>query len=257
MRWTRARRAIADYDRPMQWTDEGLVVGVRPHGESSVILEILTERHGRHLGMVRGGRSRRMRPVLQLGNRVAATWRARLDEHLGHFSVELLESRAGTLMQAASGLYGITYLSTLARLLPERDPHPLTAEAADHLAQHIADLQIGPAMLARFEIHLLAELGYGLDLSACAATGRQEDLVYVSPRSGRAVSREAGEPWAEKLLALPGFLIEDVLKELPTVGEMVQAFTLAGFFLLRDLFEPRSMTIPEMRAAYIGLLPAR
>jgi len=239
----------------MQWTDEGLVIGVRPHGESSVILELLTDGHGRHLGIVRGGRSRRLRPALQLGNRLAATWRARLDEHLGNYSVELLAARAGTLMQGAAGLYGITYLSVLARLLPERDPHPATAMAADFVAEHISDPEIGPALLARFELHLLAELGYGLDLSACAATGVQENLVYVSPKSGRAVSRAAGEPWADRLFALPAFLVEEQ-EAPPSPSEVAAAYRLAGFFLMRDVFEPRGMAVPESRSAYLSLLGA-
>jgi DNA repair protein RecO (recombination protein O) len=237
----------------MQWTDEGLVVGVRPHGESSIILELLTEQHGRHLGIVRGGRSRRLRPALQLGNRLAATWRARLDDHLGNFTVELLSARAGTLMEGAAGLYGITYLSALARLLPERDPHPVTADAADIVAQHIGDPLLGPIMLARFELHLLAELGFGLDLSECAATGTREDLVYVSPKSGRAVSRAAGAPWADRMLALPAFLLDDDAAE-PDAGDLRAAYRLAGFFLDRDVFEPRGLHIPEARAAYLALL---
>lgn len=238
----------------MQWTDEGLVIAVRPHGESSVILELLTDRHGRHLGIVRGGRSRRLRPALQLGNRLAATWRARLDEHLGNFSVELVAARAGTLMQGAAGLYGITYLSVLARLLPERDPHPATALAADFVAEHIADTEAGPALLARFEMHLLAELGYGLDLSACAATGTRDDLAFVSPKSGRAVSRSAGEPWADRLFALPAFLIEEEEGPPPSPADVAAAYRLAGFFLMRDVFEPRGMAVPEARAAYLALL---
>src|SRR5437588_2766039 len=108
----------------MQWTDEGIVLGVRRHGEASAILELMTREHGRHLGLVRGGAGSRMRPVLQPGNRVSATWRARLDEHLGHYAVEGLDLISAGFLTAPHALYGVTHLAALCRLLPERDPHP-------------------------------------------------------------------------------------------------------------------------------------
>lgn len=239
----------------MHWIDEGIVIGVRMHGETSIIAELLTDAHGRHLGIVRGGRSRRMRPVLQLGNRVRAAWSARLEEHLGNFSVEPLACRAGALITAPAGLYGITYLSALARLLPERDPHAEVAAAAEVVAEHLANGDIGPALLARFELLLLAELGFGLDLVACAATGTREELIWVSPRSGRAVSREAGRPWADRLLSLPAFLLRVDEDAAPSEAEVDAAFRLTGFFLARDVFDPRGLLLPDERRAY--LLAAR
>lgn len=236
----------------MHWIDEGLVVGVRGHGETSVIAEVLTDAHGRHLGIVRGGRSRRMRPVLQLGNRVRAAWSARLEEHLGNYTLEPLASRAGALMATPAGLYGITYLAALARLLPERDPHADVAAAADLVAEHLVDAEVGPALLARFELLLLAELGFGLDLLACAATGRRDDLVYVSPRSGRAVSREAGRPWAERMLPLPAFLLRIEEDMAPSDADIAAAFRLTGFFLARDVLEPRGLLLPDERRAYLA-----
>jgi DNA repair protein RecO (recombination protein O) len=236
----------------MHWIDEGLVIGVRMHGEASVIVELLTDAHGRHLGIVRGGRSRRMRPVLQLGNRVRAAWSARLEEHLGNFAVEPIASRAGALMSVPAGLYGISYLAALARLLPERDPHAEIAAAAEVVAQHLADGDIGPALLARFELRLLAELGFGLDLLACAATGRREELIWVSPRSGRAVSREAGLPWADRLLPLPPFLLAVDEDAPPSEAEVDAAFRLTGFFLARDVMEPRGLMLPDERRAYLA-----
>jgi DNA repair protein RecO (recombination protein O) len=234
----------------MHWIDEGLVIGVRSHGESSAILELLTDAHGRHLGIVRGGRSRRMRPVLQLGNRVRAAWRARLDEHLGNYAVEPLSGRAGRLMEGPAGLYGISYLAALARLLPERDPHPEIAQAAEIVAEHLADSAIGPILLARFELRLLADLGFGLDLDTCAATGCRENLIYVSPKSGRAVSRDAGQPWADRLLPLPAFLLASL--GAPGGEEIAAAFRLTGFFLRRDVLEPRGLAMPDERNAYLA-----
>jgi DNA repair protein RecO (recombination protein O) len=236
----------------MHWIDEALVVGLRAHGETSIIAELLTDAHGRHLGIVRGGRSRRMRPMLQLGNRVRAAWSARLEEHLGNYTLEPLVSRASALMAAPSGLYGITYLAALARMLPERDPHAEVAAAAEVVAQHLADGGVGPALLARFELLLLAELGFGLDLLECAATGGREELVYVSPRSGRAVSRAAGLPWADRLLPLPRFLLAVDGDRAPSEAEVDAAFRLTGFFLARDVFEPRGHPLPDERGAYLA-----
>jgi DNA repair protein RecO (recombination protein O) len=178
----------------MQWSEEGLVLGARKHGESSVILELMTREHGRHLGLVHGGRSRRLQPVLQAGNSVHAVWRARLDEHLGSFTVEGGEMRSARLMRAPMALYGMAALAALLRLLPERDPHPALHDAALALVEHLDDTRIAPARFVGFEITLLAEIGFGLDLAECASTGARENLVYVSPKSGRAVSAAAGEP---------------------------------------------------------------
>ena len=189
----------------MQWTDEGIVLGVKRHGEASAILELMTREHGRHLGLVRGGFGSRLKPILQAGNGVSATWRARLDEHLGNYTVEGLQLRAANYFSAAHALYGVTHLAALMRLLPERDSHAGLYEALDGILNHLDDAVLAAPMVVRFELRLLSELGFGLDLERCVATGVAADLVYVSPKSGRAVSRAAGEPWADKMLRLPGF----------------------------------------------------
>ena len=235
----------------MEWTDIGIVLGARRHGEANAILELMTREHGRHLGLVRGGAGTRLRPVLQPGNSVMATWRARLEEHLGYFTVEGVDLRAAAFLPAAHALYGVTHLAALTRLLPERDPHESVYEALDALLDRLGDAVTVAAPVARFELQLLAELGFGLDLSSCAATGALGDLVYVSPKSGRAVSREAGEPWRERLLALPAFLAADDAAT-PSPEDLAAAFALTGFFLGRHLYEPRGEKLPEARAQFIA-----
>src|ERR1051325_4466202 len=190
----------------MNWDDDGIVLGVRRHGEANAIAEVMTRAHGRHLGLVRGGAGTRMRPVLQSGNVVRVEWRARLDEHLGHYAVEGLRRRAGGLMMAAHAAYGVTHLAALCRLLPERDPHELVHDTLAEILDHLGDRMLGAALIARFELQMLAEFGFGLDLDQCAATGVTADLIYVSPKSGRAVSRTAGEQWQDRMLRLPLFL---------------------------------------------------
>src|SRR3954470_1594235 len=192
----------------MEWIDDGIVLGVRRHGESSAIIELLTRGHGRHLGLVRGGASKRMRPLLQPGNSVTAVWRARLDEHLGYYQVEGTRMRAAALLASSHAVYGVTHLAALARLLPERDPHQEIYEMLDRTLDDFDDVGQSAVHLIKFELAMLAELGFGLDLANCAATGATLDLVYVSPKSGGAVSRQAGEPWRDKLLRLPPFLRE-------------------------------------------------
>ena len=235
----------------MEWTDIGIVLGARRHGEANAILELMTREHGRHLGLVRGGAGTRLRPVLQPGNSVMATWRARLEEHLGYYTVEGVDLRAASFLSVAHALYGVTHLAALARLLPERDPHESVYETLDGLLDQLGDAATVAVLAARFELQLLAELGFGLDLSSCAATGALGDLVYVSPKSGRAVSREAGELWRERLLALPAFLSEEDAAT-PSPEDLAAAFTLTGFFLGRHLYEPRGERLPEARAQFIA-----
>src|SRR6201987_2381646 len=190
----------------MEWTDEGIVLGVRRHGEASAIVELLTREHGRHLGLVRGAASERMRPWLQPGNSVRAVWRGRVDEHLGTYAIEGTRLRAASLFASSHAVYGVTHLASLARLLPERDPHEDIYEMLERTLDDFDDAGEAAVHLVRFELAMLTELGFGLDLSNCAATGETEDLVYVSPKSGTAVSRTAGEPWRDRLLRLPPFL---------------------------------------------------
>jgi DNA repair protein RecO (recombination protein O) len=230
----------------MEWKDEGIVLAVRRHGESSAIVEILTATHGRSLGLVRGGRSRRMRPVLQPGNIVLATWRARLEEHLGNFAVEPLELKAGLLIGEAMRLAALTTLTAEAQLLPEREPHPRLYEALRVVLDTLEDEATWPALLVRWELGLLDELGFGLDLARCAATGTSEDLIYVSPKTGRAVSRDAGLAYRDRLLALPAFLKGSQAGR-PGRMDIVDGLKLTGFFLERHVFGPRGVTAPESR----------
>ena len=192
----------------MEWTDEGIVLGVRRHGESSAIVELLTRGHGRHLGLVRGGAGKRMRPMLQPGNSVTAVWRARLDEHLGYYVIEGTRLRAATVLASSHATYGVTHLASLARLLPERDPHEDIYEMLERTLDDFDDIGEAAIHLIKFELAMLTELGFGLDLENCAATGETSDLIYVSPKSGGAVSRRAGDPWRDRLLRLPAFLRE-------------------------------------------------
>src|SRR5256714_2869223 len=187
----------------MEWTDEGIVLGVRRHGESSAIVELLTRAHGRHLGLVRGGASSRMRPLLQPGNTVRAVWRARLDEHLGYYQVEGIRLRAATVLASSHAVYGVTHLASLALLLPERDPHEDIYEMLDRTLADFDEVGQAAAHLITFELAMLAELGFGLDLETRAATGETTELVYVSPKSGGAVSRRAGAPLPDRPLRLP------------------------------------------------------
>jgi DNA repair protein RecO (recombination protein O) len=234
----------------MEWTDQGIVLGVRRHGEAHALVELMTAAHGRHLGLVRGGASHKLRPVLQPGNGVRATWRARLDEHLGSYAIEGTDLRAERLMSSASASYGIQTLAVLLRLLPERDPHEGIYRALLTIADHLDEPGIASALIVRFELALLAELGFGLDLSSCAA-GEDSELAYVSPKSGRAVSEKAGAPWKERLLPLPAFLRGEPRH---SAAEIAAGFNLTGYFLARRVFEPRGLAMPEARAALIAAL---
>jgi DNA repair protein RecO (recombination protein O) len=236
----------------MEWIDEGIVLGAKRHGETSIILELMTRTHGRHLGLVRGGSGPRMRGILQAGNGVRATWRARLDEHLGNYLVEAANLRAAGFMDRAHALHGVTHLAAMCRLLAEREPHVAIYDALEAILDRLDDPRAVAPLIARFELDFLAELGFGLDLAACAATGARDDLIFVSPRSGRAVSRAAGEPYRDKLMRLPVFLRQEGLP--PSPGDLVDAFVLTGFFLDRHAFAPRGLPLPEARAHFVTAL---
>lgn len=237
----------------MQWSDEGVILSVRPHGETGAVLELFTRGHGRHLGLVHGGRSRRLRPVLQTGNHLDVTWKARLADHLGHFGVELRKGYAAAVMEDASALAALTSMVALARLLPERDPHPNLYEVTLFVLGFLDEPQVWPALVVRWELALLEELGFGLDLASCAATGTTADLVYVSPKSGRAVSGEAGEPYKDRLLALPAFLRGRATG--PVTEEDVRAgFALTGHFLDARVLRPREIPMPDARGRLLSYL---
>ncbi|PAY04941.1 DNA repair protein RecO [Bradyrhizobium sp. UFLA03-84] len=242
----------------MEWTDEGIVLGVRRHGESSAIVELLTREHGRHLGLVRGGASSRMRPLLQPGNSVTAVWRARLDEHLGMYTLEGTRLRAATLLASSHAVYGVTHLAALARLLPERDPHEDIYAMLEGTLDDFDDAGVAAVHLIRFELAMLTELGFGLDLENCAATGETTDLIYVSPKSGGAVSRAAGEPWRDRLLPLPAFLREgEGGANSWSEQDLRDGFAITGLFLLRHVLEPRGQGHSDARDGFINAVARR
>ncbi|SHI84881.1 DNA repair protein RecO [Wenxinia saemankumensis] len=191
----------------IEWQDSGTILAVRPHGENGAIVEVFTAAHGRHAGHVRGGTGRRLRGTLQPGAQVAVRWTARLDAHLGHFTVEPRRSRAAQVLTDRLALAGLTTVAALLGLvLPERDPHPRLFARTEALFDLLGDSDLWPLAYLQWELALLDEMGFGLDLARCAVTGGEEGLAYVSPRSGRAVSAAAAGDWAPRLLPLPPVL---------------------------------------------------
>ena len=236
----------------MEWAADALVLHVRPHGETSAILDVFTRDHGRYGGLVRGGAGRRLRPVLQAGNLVRARWRARLSEHLGTMSVEAGESFAAQAMTQADALAGLLSLCALLRGMPERNAYPRLYDTATALLAHLVAGDDWLGHLVRFELVLLEESGFGLDLSHCAATGGTKDLAYVSPRSGRAVSRDAAKPYVAQLFALPDFLTRPDAPA--TRADILNGLALTGHFLERRLYTPHNMAVPAARTRLIERL---
>ena len=231
----------------MDWTDDGIVLSARKHGETSVIATLLTRAHGRHLGLVRGGAGKKARGLYLPGNRVTARWRARLAEHLGTFSCEMTSAFAATVLKDRLRLAALSAACAVAEAsLPERQPH---AAVFDALVALLGVLEGGdrqwPSAYVKWELGLLGEIGFGLDLSACAATGRNDQLAYVSPKSGRAVSLAAGEPYKGALLPLPGFLLREGAWGEP--DEVAQGLKLTGYFLERNVFHPTDRSLPPAR----------
>lgn len=234
----------------MEWADEAVILGVKRHGETSVIAEVMTRGRGRHLGLLRNGRSRSMQPVLQPGNRVEVNWRARLDEHLGNFSIEPLDYRAAQLMEHAASLHAVQALAALLRLLPERDPHAHLYDMLNIVLDHLGDPSEAGELYIRFELAVLNDLGFGLDLSQCASTGSRENLDYVSPKSGRAVSRDAGQPYHDKLFNLPEFL-KPTSRVAADRASLADAFRLTQYFLVRHVYEPRGIEPVSAREGFV------
>jgi DNA repair protein RecO (recombination protein O) len=233
----------------LYWTDEGFVLSARPHGETSLLVHLLTPHHGRHAGLVRGGRAARTRAACEVGSRVAAVWTARLAEHLGHLRCELLRSVAAALIEDPARLACLAAAAAVAdAALPERVPHPRAFEGfAAVIGALEADVDWAAAYV-RWEVELLAELGFGLDLESCAATGSTEDLAFVSPKSGRAVSAGVGAPFREKLLPLPRFLHRGGVAEARDVAD---GLTLTGYFLSRHVFAPQDRAPPPARGRFV------
>jgi DNA repair protein RecO (recombination protein O) len=234
----------------IDWTDRAIVLSTRPHGEDAVVASLLTANHGRHGGLARGGKGRKLRAALEPGTLVEAQWRARLDDHLGQWTLEPLATVAGLVLTDRDRLAALAAVCALADLvLPDRAPHP---EVFDDLLSLLDALAHGDdtldwaGPLARWELDLLATLGFGLDLGTCAVTGATEDLTHVSPRSGRAVSREAAAPWAGKLLPLPPFLLDPEGR--PADGaEVARALALTGYFLEHRPILPPGREMPAAR----------
>jgi DNA repair protein RecO (recombination protein O) len=237
----------------LTWSDSAFVLAARPHGETSSVVQLLTLAHGRHAGLVRGGQGRRQRPVLQAGNRVAATWSARLADHLGNVTLELEAANAAQWLDDPLRLSALASAAAISEVaLPEREPHPACFEAFQALvgaleSDHWAEVYV------QWELLLLRDLGFGLDLSRCAATGANDQLAYVSPRSGRAVSLAAAEPYRERLLALPGFLLG---RGGGGPEEVAQGLRLTGHFLERHVFHPRERGLPAARQRLTQRFPA-
>jgi len=234
----------------MEWRDQGILLNTRRHGETSAIIEVFTPSHGRHAGIVRGGTSRKIAPILQPGAQLDVIWRARLEDHIGSFSVEPVRSRAVAAMSsrlALAGLNAVTGLLSFA--LPEREAFEPLYQRSEALLDLLGHEDVWALAYLRWELGLLEELGYGLDLSSCAVTGAEDGLVYVSPKSGRAVSVLGAGDWADRLLPLPDVLRGDGAA---ADSEIVQAFATTGHFLenhmARDL---GNRPLPEARARFV------
>lgn len=218
----------------MEWAEDAFVLVARRLGEADAVASVLTRGHGRCAGLVRGGAGRRQGPVLQPGNRIAARWRARLDDQLGTLTVELVRGHAARLMGDPDRLAAlVSAVAVVEAALPEREPHPRAFDGLDALLQRLEGDAAWGAAYVRWEVDLLAELGFGLDLSRCAVTGAEEGLVWVSPRTGRAVSEAAGAPYAGRLLRLPAFVLADG----PAApADLADGLRLSGHFLEAHVF---------------------
>ncbi len=237
----------------MEWREEGVLLAVRKHGETSLIMDVLTEAHGRHAGVVRGGVSRKVAPVLQPGAQLDLTWRARLTEHLGTFRVEPVRSRAGAVMGDALALAGLNAIcALLVFALPEREAHPRLYRRTVAMLDLLGTSPVWPVAYLKWELALLEELGFGLDLSACAVTGTRDDLAYVSPKSGRAVSAEAAGEWADRLLPLPPELLG---AGTGAPGNVAAGLSTTGYFLTHRLAASHgNRPLPEARARLVDRL---
>ena len=234
----------------MEWRGQGILLSVRRHGENAAIIDVFTEEHGRHLGVVRGGASRKIAPILQPGAQLDVAWRARLEAHMGAFQVEPVRSRAASAMSgrlALSGLNAITGLLSFA--LPEREAHPRLYRLSEQVLDLLGQDHIWPLAYLRWELLLLEETGFALDLTSCAVSGATEGLSYVSPKTGRAVSTLGAGDWADRLLPLPPCLRGD--GPAPD-GEVLQALRVTGYFLEHKLAPALGhKPLPEARARFL------
>src|SRR5580692_5567994 len=229
----------------MEWTDAAILLSSRPYGETGIIADLLTRDHGRHAGLVRGSKAR---VLLQPGNGLSVTWRARLQEQLGSYAVEPARARAGSLMESREGLTGLNAFCAVAlTALPEHQAHRPLYDVAEILLDAMVAGNFahwGP-LYVRLEVGLLDALGFGLDLSRCAATGATDDLIYVSPRTGRAVAASAGADYAARLFALPQFLRGP--GHVPDIAATRDGLRLTGHFLLERALQPHGREMPQAR----------
>ena len=238
----------------MNWSDEGYVLSVRRHGEAAAIVNLLTREHGRHAGLVRGGMGRRLRGILQPGNQVVVGWRGRLAEHLGTFVIESKQDYAAELMQDGDRLAGLIAATAVTEaVLPERQPQLHIHNAFASLMDVLATSPAWAVIYVRYELGLLTELGFGLDLRQCSATGVTKNLVFVSPRSARAVSWEAAGPYKNRLLPLPGFLLPNRRPEY-TMQDILDGLKLTGYFLETTIFTPTNRPLPAARDRLVSRL---
>ena len=239
----------------MEWRDQGILLSARRHGETSAIIEVFTPEQGRHAGIVRGGTSRKIAPSLQPGAQLDLAWRARLEDHIGAFTVEPLRSRAAVAMQdrlALAGLNAVTAL--LSFCLPEREPHPALYLRTETLLDMLGQGDVWPLAYLKWELRLLEEMGYALDLESCAVTGVSEDLIYVSPKSGRAVSAKGAGEWADRLLPLPAVLRGGAGSD----AEIAQGLVTTGHFLTAHLARDLGgKPLPEARARFVDAFSRR
>ncbi len=237
----------------MEWDDEAFVLSARVHGETGAIVDLLTAEHGRHAAHIAGGASRRMKPFLQAGARVIVRYRSRLSEQLGSASLEPVGEGPSSLFDDQLALMGLSAAAAVAAgALPEREPHPGAFLGLEAFIAALSAVQDWPAVFVRFEAGLLQDLGFGLDLTRCAATGALDDLIYVSPRTGRAVSRAAGEPYKDKLLPLPPFLLG--AQAGLGAGDIDAGLNLTGHFLEQFVFNPLNRPLPPARVWMIEKL---
>src|ERR1700689_238356 len=238
----------------MRWSDEGIVLSTRRHGERGLIVHLLTRERGRHAGLVRGGQGPRTRMRFQTGNRLAVSWSARLSEHLGYLAGELLRGHAARFIDDRARLACLAAAASVAEVtLPEREPHPRAYAGLNALLEALDADDNYAALYVRWELDLLAELGYGLDLSHCASTGATDNLAYVSPRSGQAVSEEAAAPYRAKLLRLPRFLM--VAENAPlSADDILAGLALTGYFLERRVLAPHERKIPAARLRFVDVI---
>ncbi|MDF1803722.1 DNA repair protein RecO [Thalassovita sp.] len=240
----------------MEWRDQGILLGVRRHGETSAILEVFTQSHGRHAGVMRGATSRKIAPILQPGAQLDLTWRARLDDHIGSYTVEPMRSRSAMALGDRLSLAGLNAVAAMLMfLLPERETHPSLYHRTEALLDILDETEIWPLAYLKWEMALLEELGFGLDLRKCAVNGSRENLTYVSPRTGRAVSAEGAGNWADRLLPLPVCMLGQGGASDAEIGDGLRT---TGYFLTHRLAHGLgNRPLPAARQRFIDLFQRR